>query len=296
MNLSEWFYPFRDPSGRFFNQLTFPSGEKHIKIAPNSGLNAHEPILITTRLQTSDDIINLLLATDAVRRYGFKEVHLFVPYLPYARQDRVMVPGEPLSIKVITTLLNGQNYASVSVFDVHSDIAGALLENVNLINNHKLVREVLYQWTFAIEGMKQKPYWLIAPDAGAAKKVYPLASEINYDRPVITATKVRDVANRGRIIATELPMVDLMGLDCFIVDDICDGGGTFVALATELKKKGAGLISLIVSHGIFSNGLELAGIDRIFTTDSFKTSAVASCGSNSPLSFFVIPLNTLLKD
>jgi ribose-phosphate pyrophosphokinase len=111
-------------------------------------------------------------------------------------------------------------------------------------------------------------YWLISPDAGALKKIHKVAQFVNAPR-VAECMKMRDVKT-GNLSSFKTIESDFEGKTCFIVDDICDGGGTFIGLAALLKSHNAGKIMLIVSHGIFSKGFELALIDAIYTTNSFK--------------------------
>ena len=86
---------------------------------------------------------------------------------------------------------------------------------------------------------------------------------------VIECSKIRNVKT-GQLSGFNTQTLDFQGKTCFIIDDICDGGGTFVGLAALLKSRNARKIVLIVSHGIFSKGFDLANIDAIYTTDSFK--------------------------
>ena len=90
--------------------------------------------------------------------------------------------------------------------------------------------------------------------------------------PVVECGKSRDVKT-GKLSRFKVYEEDLEGKTCLVVDDICDGGGTFLGLAKELKKKNAGDLILVVSHGIFSRGFEelLSLYTEIFTTDSFST-------------------------
>ena len=238
----------------------FSGGEVHVKLQ-----EAGEEMMITTRLNSSDDIMKLLLTVDALRRSGTKHISAFVPYLPYARQDRVMVKGEPLSVKVMCDLLNGCAFESIYVFDVHSEVSLALLNNCRLITNHTLAKTAI--------GNKTN-YLLVSPDAGALKKIYKVAEAIQHTDDIVLCNKVRDVSN-GEIKQITVDRPDLGGKDCFIIDDICDGGATFNGVAKELKKRNAGNVSLIVSHGIFSKG-DVAlreYIDHIYTTDSIKDSS-----------------------
>jgi len=258
LNLSTGFNPFQSSIEEIESKsFLFSGGEVHIKLQGSA-----DDVLISTRLNDSNDIMKLLLSVDALRRSGTKNISVFIPYLPYARQDRVMVAGEPLSIKVMCNLINSCGFEKVYVYDVHSEVSLALLENCELISNYSLVKEVLKDRT---------DYLLVSPDAGALKKIYKLAEALTYTDDIVLCNKVRDVSN-GRIKQITVDQDDLQGKDCFIIDDICDGGATFVGVAKELKKRNAGKVSLIVSHGIMSHGeTELVDwIDHIYTTDSIK--------------------------
>ena len=110
---------------------------------------------------------------------------------------------------------------------------------------------------------------LISPDGGALKKIYKV-SEYLGGVEVVECSKSRDVKT-GKLSGFKVYSDDLEGKDCLIVDDICDGGGTFIGLAEELKNKNAGNLYLAVSHGIFNKGFEsLSVFKKIFTTNSFK--------------------------
>lgn len=270
LNLDKDFEPFG--KGIEYEVFDFPSGcEPHIKIKPNlssidvdylSNIEDGFSVKITTRFKTAGDIQTLLLATDALRRMGVNKISLFIPYLPFARQDRVMVPGEPLSIKVLADQLNSQKYSRVELYDPHSEVSLAVIDNSVAYTNYPLVDSILKDFS---------DFLIISPDAGSLKKIYKVAQYVNYQNDIILCNKVRDVAT-GKIKKLTVDADDLKGKDCFIIDDIVDGGGTFIGIAQELKKKNCGKIYLIVSHGIFSNGEEVLKqhLDGIFTTNSVK--------------------------
>lgn len=245
-----------------FKTFKFPGGEVNVKI---EGILPSLDIEIIQRITCSDDIMELLLATDALRRAGGKRIDLVLPYVPYARQDRVMTEGESLSIKVFCDLINAQNYNSVTVFDPHSDITPALLNNCSVRDNVSLVLN-------ALSCMDILPT-IVSPDAGALKKIYNVAKQVGYGEDVIVGAKKRNVST-GQITGTSIN-ADVKG-NCVIIDDICDGGRTFIELAKVLKVRGANKVFLIVSHGIFSAGFAELGkhLDGIFVTDSYRTLAV----------------------
>jgi len=243
-----------------FEAFTFNGGEPHLKI--KTALSSTEEVTITARIRAFNDLGFILLASDAVRRMGVQKIHLLLPYFPAARQDRVMVTGEPLTVKIYANLINQCQFETVTIVDPHSEVTAAVLDNVQVIDNHRFVEKCLEQIT---------DYQLISPDGGALKKVYKL-SQFLGGKPVVECSKRRDV-NTGNLTGFTVYADDLEGKNCVIVDDICDGGGTFLGLATELKKKNAGDLILIITHGIFSKGLEKLSehFSKIYATDSFST-------------------------
>ena len=256
LNLDNTFTPFGKSIA--YEAFTFNGGEPHIKILAD--LKANDEVMITTRIQNFNDVGFLLLANDALRRMGIRKISLFLPYFPAARQDRVMVTGEPLSVKVYADIINAADFYEVIIVDPHSEVTSALLNNVVTISNHEFVAHCL-------EGMNDCV--LISPDGGALKKIYKVAAFMD-GVPVVECSKMRDVKT-GKLSGFTVYADDLKGATCVIVDDICDGGGTFLGLATELKAKNAGDLILIVTHGIFSKGLDTLSsvFDKIYSTNSF---------------------------
>jgi ribose-phosphate pyrophosphokinase len=159
-------------------------------------------------------------------------------------------------------MINSLHLNKVTVFDPHSEVTPALLNNCEVIYNYDFIGR-------AIEDIGQD-LLLTAPDGGALKKIYKV-SEALGGIEVLECSKSRDVKT-GHLKGFRVSADDLQGKSCIIVDDICDGGGTFIGLAEELKKKNAGNLYLAVSHGIFSKGFDdlLKHFKGIYTTNSFK--------------------------
>lgn len=173
-----------------------------------------------------------------------------------------MVAGESLSVKVYADSINAQHYNQVTIFDPHSEVTPALLDRVHVIQNYEFVKQCL--------AIIKEEVILISPDGGALKKIYKV-SEFLGGVEVVECSKKRDVKT-GALSGFRVYEEDLKGKHCVIVDDICDGGGTFLGLAKALKDKNAGKLSLVISHGIFSKGYEelTKSFDTIFTTNSFR--------------------------
>lgn len=259
LNLDPGFNPVTGTAVTF-KAMTFYGGEPHIKI--EGEVQTEEPVTITHRIQSFNDLGLIIMAADALRRMGVRQLQLVIPYFPGARQDRLMVPGEPLSVKVYAEIINSLKFDLVTVYDPHSDVAPAVINNVKVISNHDFIRQVLEDIG---ENVK-----LVAPDSGALKKIYKL-SEYLGGMDVVECTKSRDVAT-GRLSGFKVQEDNLDGADCLIVDDICDGGGTFAGIASALKAKGAGKLYLAVSHGIFSKGFDVftEHFETVYTTNAFR--------------------------
>ncbi|RYF50195.1 MAG: ribose-phosphate pyrophosphokinase, partial [Cytophagaceae bacterium] len=168
LHLSPGFAP-TDATPIAFTAFIFSGGEPHIKLDLPVAGNVPEPVLITQRVTNAADFMQVLLATDALRRAGYKQLSLMLPYFPAARQDRLMVPGEPLSVRVYADLINAQHYEHVYVYDPHSDVTPALLNNVQVIDNQLFVATVLTHFD-------PNRLCLVSPDAGALKKIHKLST------------------------------------------------------------------------------------------------------------------------
>lgn len=236
---------------------TFSGGEEHVNI---ENFYTHQ-IEIRADLTSTQEVMRLLLVTDALRRMiHCPPITLHMPYLPYARQDRVCQTGDSFALKVFCDLINSQKYNKVVISDAHSSVATALLDNVKELKQSRQAFDFTDSYDF-----------IIAPDAGACKKAVDFSETVEWDNEVVQALKVR--SKDGNITSTKVLYGDFEGKSCLIVDDICDGGRTFLELAKVLKSQNAGSIALYVTHGIFSQGLDVlfeGGIDFIYTTDSFK--------------------------
>ncbi|AIM60531.1 phosphoribosylpyrophosphate synthetase [Cellulophaga lytica] len=261
LNLDPQFNPFPNQKSIEFKSFLFSGGEPHIKIENN--FNTSDTITVTHRLQSFNDVGLLLITVDALKRMAVKTIKVFIPYFPAARQDRLMVPGESLSVKVYAELINNLQLNEVIVYDPHSEVTPALLHNCSTITNYTFIQKVI--------SILNNNVLLISPDGGALKKIYKVAEYLG-GKEVIECSKTRDVKT-GKLSGFKVYADDLQGKDCLVVDDICDGGGTFNGLAQELKNKNAGNLYLAVSHGIFSKGLESLSsyYSGIFTTDSFNS-------------------------
>lgn len=257
-----------------YNVMTFPDSQPHIKIDAASAniLDKTEPLRILTRVSNANDLLLALFIKNTLDYWEFEKVELHISYLLAARMDRVMLDGEPFSLKVMAAIINQGNFRKVKIFDPHSEVSTALIDRSYTVTNHEYVSDVLTDY-FARN--KVAGYSLVSPDAGALKKIHKLAHHLNADN-VVECMKERDVRT-GALTSFKTTTEDLSGKICFIIDDICDGGGTFAGTAKMLKEKGASKVILVVSHGIFSKGTKIDSVDEIYSTNSFRNVEGVNC-------------------
>jgi ribose-phosphate pyrophosphokinase len=255
-------------SGIKFQIITFPDGQPHIKIDTQNLQPVNSVCRIVTRISNPADLMLVLFAKNAVEHIGFEKIELYISYLMAARMDRVMNDGEPFSLKVIAAVLNSAGFNKIKIFDPHSEVTTALLDRSFAIDNIDFVKDVLKDYTAKHVVNDQSNFCIVSPDAGALKKIYKVAAAFE-NMNVVECMKNRDVKT-GALTGFQVFENELTGRTCFIIDDICDGGGTFIGVAAELKKLGAEKIILVVSHGIFSKGFDLQNVDEIYCTDSYK--------------------------
>lgn len=256
----------REVSGEIIHSalsaFTFPAGEKHIKRNYERALQPVEIAIFQPDPESiHNDLFELAMWADylASEDDETKSV-LIMPYMPAARADR----GVPFGLEVYASFINSMLIDQIVIFDPHSEVTAHYLsafETLTVAFSHELfdqphMKAVLNGYT-----------GIIAPDKGAVTRASNMAQLAGL--PVFTATKHRD-EETGRLSNFSIEGLDTDG-HYLIVDDICDGGGTFLGLAdaTGLPKE---QLDLYVSHGVFSkNALEMLPdkFAYIFTTNSY---------------------------
>lgn len=240
----------------------FPGGEVGVQLQPYAN-RIPDSVNVTASLKNSDEFMQLIMFLDAAKRqFANIPINLYLPYLPYARQDRVCNDGESLSIAVIANIINSFNLASVNLFDVHSDVSLALFNNVNHIEQDEI---------WASELISLRTQVLIAPDAGAAKKIYKAAKVVGCD--VVIANKERNVKT-GEIVSVSIDKEGIRNKRCVVLDDICDGGRTFTELSGHIRGV-VDSLTLCVTHGLFTKGEDIVcdAFDNVITTNSYANAA-----------------------
>lgn len=248
-----------------YKNFTFSAGEEQVRVG---NISHYSEISIETNITNSRELVEFVMVLNAIytaNRYA--HVTAYLPYLPYSRQDRVCYPGEAFGVSqfanmVLSATFNSSKF-SIVTWDVHSNESiYAFKHNLHNIGVDVFINKFKASNSFAYEPGELV---IVAPDKGAVARAN-LAAKTLGVTDVVYGKKVRNPENGeilGLLLNRELPdgtvssdIKDLAveGKRVLIVDDICDGGRTFIELAKSLKSYHVSTIDLYVTHGIFSRG------------------------------------------
>lgn len=258
----------------------YPGGEVGVRV-PTSLIGSEQNVFF--RLQSAQDIITLLMAIDAnTRAYPTNTLlrDLIIPYIPYARQDRVATKGDPLAIKVLVDLIELTGANKVHCLDPHSEVTEHYFKQKNIeFHGYSPVFFIEHYINKIAPGKK---VILVSPDKGAKKKTLSYLKELDAAIGVIVCRKSRDPVS-GRLtqaefeeyipkqLDTDINIKD-PNIDLVITDDICDGGRTFMNIVELLDYEGfKNPVHLWTSHAIYSYGIEglLKKFKTLGSTNSF---------------------------
>lgn len=254
----------------------FPDGQQTLKIVEKgfntfySLKNNNQGITINSRLNNFKDLELIVCANQCLKEIGVKRVRLYIPYCIGGRSDRKFEEGGINYIKtVIAPIINSQNFEKVTVLDPHSDVLEACINNFYSRDNRDLVLKALAN--IDNKDGDQDRIVLVSPDAGALKKVFKIQQRFGI-KDILIGSKNRDL--KGNITHTSISgeVSDAENKTFVMVDDICDGGRTFIELAKVIRRDYGkkSKIALVITHGIFSKGFDtiFEYIDEIYTTNS----------------------------
>ncbi len=230
-----------------FNPKAYPDGAPLVAHLPNGHIAK-----LLLRPSSFASFMAAMFWVDALSWRGLFVRHLFLPFFPGARQDRLNDSGDQLfTARSVAQAVNARNFESVTVLDPHSDVVPALLDRCRVIHAADCIKPPAGKYTA-----------VVSPDGGAEKRASRVATKLGV--PMFHAWKSRDIAT-GAISGFGVEPMPPSGL-ALVVDDICDGGGTFLGLAEKLPVSA----HLWTTHGLYTAGTEklLAKYGHIYCTDS----------------------------
>jgi ribose-phosphate pyrophosphokinase len=231
-------------------------------------------VVQSTSYPANDNLMELLIMLDALRRASAKRITAVIPYFGYARQDRKSGSRTPISAKLVANLIVEAGANRVLTMDLHAgQIQGFFDIPVdNLFAAPLFSRDIQ-------ERFSGRELMVVSPDVGGVVRARAIAARLHTDLAIIDKRRPRaGVSEVMNVIG------DVEGRDCILVDDIVDSGGTLVNAAEALLKNGARSASVYVTHGVFSGGavarIGAAPIQHMITTDSIQATEAVRVSSN----------------
>jgi ribose-phosphate pyrophosphokinase len=231
-------------------------------------------ILQSTSYPANDNLMELLILTDALRRSSARRITAVLPYFGYARQDRKSAPRTPISAKLVSNLITQAGANRVLTLDLHaSQIQGFFdIPTDNLTAAPVMVRDIQDNYDI-------KNVMIVSPDVGGVVRARNVAGRIGANLAIVDKRRPRaGVSEVMNIIG------DVSGQTCILIDDIVDSGGTLVNAAEALLKAGAKEVSAYITHGVLSEGaserIAASKLKELVVTDSIEeTEAQRNAGN-----------------
>ena len=219
----------------------FPDGEIYIEI--NENIRGNSIFIIqSVSYPANDNLMELLLCIDALKRSSAKNITAVIPYFGYARQDRKVVPRTSISAKLVSNLITNAGADRIVTVDLHAgQIQGFFDIPVdNLFSTPIFSRHIK-------KNINKKNLICVAPDVGGVERARALGKMLNIELAIID--KRRPTPGKSQVMNV---IGNVKGKICLIVDDIMDSGGTIINAAKALKERGAKEVHVYVTHGVLS--------------------------------------------
>lgn len=235
-----------------YEVISFPDGEKHLKI---NNLDRKDSVKVICRITNSDELFLLMQLSDILNRQCVVIEEMVITYLMTMRCDRLFSFEQPFSLGIVANVINSFNARKVLIVEPHSKIS------LDLIRNSEALRCTI--------GLPEYQKTVCFPDEGSYSRY---AAQM-LQRPHIICSKVRSVEN-GELLSFKIDKVVkyVEGSDIVVIDDLCDGGRTFIGIAKLLRDLKPKSITLAVTHAVQKKGIELVSsvFDKVIITDSYK--------------------------
>jgi ribose-phosphate pyrophosphokinase len=231
-------------------------------------------VVQSTSFPANDNLMELLVTLDALRRGSARRVTAVIPYYGYARQDRKSGPRTPISAKLVANLITVAGADRVLTLDLHAgQIQGFFdIPTDNLFAAPVLVKDIE-------QNFGRGNITIVSPDVGGVVRARAYAKRLDAELAIID--KRREKAGVSEVMNI---IGDVGGKRCVLVDDIVDSAGTLCNAAVALKEAGAVSVSAYVTHGVLSGGavarVSAAPIDRLVITDSIMATEAVRVSQN----------------
>jgi ribose-phosphate pyrophosphokinase len=230
--------------------------------------NSNVFILQSNSEPVNDNIIELALTADALKRSGAHWITAVIPYFGYSRKEKQSRTGEPISAKVVADLIISSGVNKVICLDLHAD---AIVGFFNVPVIYLTALEVLAS---RLKEQKLNSPVVVAPDVGGVKRARNFANYLNA--PLAVIEKHRQIDRRDKMEVLSMSG-EVTGDTAVIIDDVISTGGTIIESANALKQRGVNKIIVCATHGVFAGdavkNIDKSPIDKVIVTDSIAQHA-----------------------
>ena len=243
-------------------KTTYADGEIIIQ-SQSTVRNKHTYVIASTSTPANDNIMELLLFIDSLKRASAKTITVILTYYGYARQDRKAKGRQPIGAKLVADLLETAGATKIIAVDLHNPSIQGFFDIP--------LDDLRGQYVIAEQIKKAGKFTVVSPDHGGTVRARVLAELISPNVQIAIVDKRRTGPNQAEVMGV---LGDVKGRNVVIIDDMIDTGGTIIKAAEALKAEGAKKIIIAATHGIFSRGFskfdENDSIDQVIITDSIE--------------------------
>ena len=247
------------------NIKRFADGEIYVEINENIRGNSIF-VILSISTPAYDNLMELLICIDALRRSSAKNITAVIPYFGYARQDRKVVPRTAISAKLVSNLITNAGAHRIVTVDLHAgQIQGFFDIPVDNLFSTPIFSKHIKKY------ISNKNIICVAPDVGGVERARALGQKLNVGLAIVD--KRRPAPGKSQVMNI---IGNVKGKNCLLVDDIIDSGGTIVNAAKALKEKGAKDVYVYVTHGVLSGNavkqINNSKIKKLILTDTIDNS------------------------
>lgn len=233
----------------------FPDGEVQIKFL--EAIKCKELYSVKCRIRNAEELFILMQVADILKRHGIL-FDIEISYLMSMRMDRVMEFTRPFSLKIVVDILKNLGAFDINVLEPHSDRVLNLGDYISSINGLNYLYKI---------DIDLPDYLVILPDKGAKDRYYIYNGTLN-------CSKIRN-SETGKLIGFSIDNPDLLESDhrpLLVIDDLCDGGGTFAGISNEIRKYTDRELNIFVTHMVNEKGVKTLSdnYDKVYFTNSYK--------------------------
>ena len=245
-------------------------------------------VVQSTSFPANDNLMELLILIDALKRASARRITAVIPYYGYARQDRKPGPRTPISAKLVANLIERAGANRVLTLDLH---AGQIQGFFDIPTDNLFAAPVIVSDIKALYGRDKDKIVVVSPDVGGVVRARALAKRI--DAPIAICDKRRERPGESEVMNV---IGDVKGKRCFLIDDIVDSGGTLCNASDALLKNGATEVMAYITHGVLSGGavarIQNSSLKSLVITDSIIPTEAVKTARN----IRVLPIAPLIGD